>query len=428
MSRRCLHFALVVLIGSTSAAFGEDVPNPSFDAPAASKGNDAKSVVPARGQRAIGNKNVPWNGTRPAPKAPAAARTAQAKPIPPAPAERQFDPNARPIAPKLGAPDVQKAFALTKTAETEEVFTQIIGLCKSGLDKGLDTKMVAYARQLSAWAHNRRGEVRADAGNTQEAFKDFDAAVSLDARQWRAVHNRGVSYAMLGNQSAAIADFTRAIELNPKFANAWFNRGELLYEKRDFASALRDYNQVVKLSPQDAAAFNSRGHALYRLQRYADALADYNKALEIDPSSAAALVNRGDLQSDQGNFADAAKDYRAAIKANPALGRAYQSAAWLMATCPDEKFRNSELAIEAAQKAIEIDGDSDYRYLETLAAAQANAGEFDNAITTQQRAIENAPTAVAQVYKGRVEKFRARQPHREPSAKFASGSATAARR
>ena len=426
MFRRHLLFSLVLLIGST-AALGEDVPNPSFESPAAPNKNPAKKAPAAHPQSEA--KNVPWNETRqPVRSAPPAKRAPEARSMPQAPAQRQLDPNARPIAPKIGHTDLQKAFALTKTAETDEAFTQVIALCKSGMQKGLDTKMVTYARKLSAWAYNRRGETRADAGNAQEGFADFDAAVALDARQWRAVHNRGVSYAMLGNPTAAIADFTRAIELNPKFANAWFNRGEMLYEKRDFASAVRDYNQVLKITPQDAAALNSRGHALYRLQRHAEALADYNKAIEIDPSSAAALVNRGDVQSDQGNFAEAAKDYREAIKANPSLGRAYQSAAWLMATCPDEKFRNAELAIEAAQKAIEIDGDSDYRYLETLAAAQANAGEFNDAITTQQRAIENAPAAVAQVYKGRVEKFRAGQPHREPSAKFASGSAAAARR
>ena len=288
--------------------------------------------------------------------------------------------------------------------------------------------MTVYARKLSAWSYNRRGELRADSDQMNAAFEDFDSAVALDSKQWRAIHNRGVSYAMLGNQTAAISDFSKTIELNPKFANAWFNRAEMLYEKRDFAAAVRDYNQSLKLSPQDASALNSRGHALYRLQRYAEALADYNKAIEIDPSSAAALVNRGDLQSDQGNFAAAASDYRAAIKANPAMGRAYQSAAWLMATCPDDNFRNAELAIEAAQKAIELDSDAEYRYLETLAAAQANAGEFEAAIATQLKAIENAPAAVAQIYKGRVEKFRAGHPHREPSAKFASGSAAASRR
>lgn len=379
----------------------------------------AKRPAPASG--------VPWSAERQ--PAQSASRTPQ--PVPAdssAPAKARFDPNARPMSPKVGQSDILKAYELSSTAATEEDFSRIIELCKSGLHKGVETRLISYGRKLSAWAYNRRGEVRADAGKSKEATEDFEASIALNGQQWRAVHNRGVCHAMQGDHSAAIADFTRTIELNPKFANAWFNRGEMHYESRDFVAAVRDYNQALKLNPRDAAALNSRGHALYRQRRTAEALTDYNKALELDPNSAAAYVNRGDLQADQGHFSEAANDYRTAIRINPSLGRAYQSAAWLMSTCPDEGFRNPELAIEAAQKAIELDGDADYRYLETLAAAQANAGEFEEAIKTQQRAMEDAPAAVAQVYKGRIEKFKAGHPHREPSAKIVNNSPAASRR
>jgi tetratricopeptide (TPR) repeat protein len=338
------------------------------------------------------------------------------------------DPNARSMATNAGKPELLKAYQLTNNATTAEDYTLLIELCREGLEKGVDQSMAVYGRKLTAWAYNRRGEVLADSGAAQQAFEDFDASVSLDRKQWRAVHNRGVSYALLGNPTAAIADFTRAIELNPRFANAWFNRGELMYENRDFAAAVRDYNQVLKLNPQDVAALNSRGHALYRLRRSAEALTDYNRALQIDPTSAASLVNRGDILSDQGRYAEAAKDYRNAIKANPNLGRAYQSAAWLMATCPVEEFRNVELGIEAAQKAIALDGNGDYRYLETLAAAQANAGEYKAAVETQKQALDTAPEAIAQVYKGRIEKYKAGRPHREPNVKLVGSSRAAARR
>jgi tetratricopeptide (TPR) repeat protein len=61
-----------------------------------------------------------------------------------------------------------------------------------------------------------------------------------------------------------------------------------------------------------------------------------------------------------------------------------------MATCPDTHYRNEKLAIEAAERAIELDGAS-FRNLSTLATAQASAGLFKEAQETQEQAIAAAP-------------------------------------
>ena len=141
------------------------------------------------------------------------------------------------------------------------------------------------------------------------------------------------------------------------------------------------------------------------MHEFREALADYHQAVRLDPNNAAAYTNRGDMYADFGRWANASSDYRTAIKLNPSLGRAYQSAAWLMATCPDEEFRNPDQALEAAEKAIELDGETDYRYLETLAAAEANAGHFADAIDTQAKAIEVTPVDYRQSAQQRMELY-----------------------
>jgi tetratricopeptide (TPR) repeat protein len=327
---------------------------------------------------------------------------------------------------KAGEAEILAAYELTQSASEEEQFTEIIARLQSGLERGVGSKMAAYARQLKAWSHNKRGETRAAADLTEEALDDFETAVSLDRDNWRAINNRGVTRAVLGDAAGAITDFSRVLQLNPSFASAYFNRAEMRYERHDFAGAIDDYTNAVKLTPRDVAAFNSRGHAFYRLGRQAQAMADYDRTLQIDPGYAAALVNRGDLHADMGDFAAAAEDYRSAISAKPNFGRAYQSAAWLMATCPDERFRETELGVEIAQKAITLDGTGDFRYLETLSAAQANAGEFELAAETLADAMQTAPANVAQVYRARIAKFQAGQPHREPAKRMAA--TTSARR
>jgi tetratricopeptide (TPR) repeat protein len=283
---------------------------------------------------------------------------------------------------------VDEAFAKSKAAASDNDFTEVIDLCRRGMKTGLNKSYDDYSRRLLGWAYNRRGEVRAEAGRNPEALADFEAAVEAGGT-WRAIHNRGVSYASLGRFKEAVADFNRTIKLNEKYPNAYFNRGEVSYKQGDFQGALEDYTAALRLGPPDAVVFNSRGHAFYRLQRFGDALRDYGEAIKLDPSNAAVLINRGDTYADLGRFAEAAKDFRAAVQVAPKLGRAYQSAAWFMATCPDEHYRNEKLSIDAARKAIEIDGEN-YRNLETLAAAQANAGLFAEAKETQEKAIAQA--------------------------------------
>ncbi|MGD9721014.1 MAG: tetratricopeptide repeat protein [Pirellulales bacterium] len=285
---------------------------------------------------------------------------------------------------------LEAAYAKSKTAATDSDYSTIIDLCRRANDEGLKTNHAQYARQLMSWAYNRRGEARVGEAREQEALADFEASAELNPQSWRAVHNRGVSYASMNRVDEAIADFERTIALNPKYANAHFNLGELRYQQGKFEEAIGHYTAAIDLGPPDAAMFSSRGHAFYRLRRFGDALREYSRALQIDPQHAPALVNRGDAYLDVGRYADAAADYRAAIDADPNLGRAYQAAAWLMATCPDEHYRNNELALEAANKAVELDGDN-HRTLETLAAAQANSGMFTEAKESQERAIAAVP-------------------------------------
>ncbi|MBI3837840.1 MAG: tetratricopeptide repeat protein, partial [Planctomycetia bacterium] len=294
-------------------------------------------------------------------------------------------------------------------------YSEVIDLCRKGIAAGLKRNYEDYARRLMSWAYNRRGEVRAAAQQDREALADFEAAVELNNHSWRAIHNRAVSYAYLGRVKEAMADFDRTIKLKKDYANAYFNRGELRNTEGDIEGAVRDYTSAIDLGPADPTMFNRRGHALYRMQRFGEALGDYAQALEIDPQDVATLVHRGDTYADMGKYAEAAGDYREAVRIDPKLGRAYQSAAWLMATCPDEHYRNDKLAIEAARKAIALDGGDDYRYLETLAAAQANAGLFKEAKETQEKAIAKAPRSELVPAEKRMALYQRELAYRDPA-------------
>ncbi|MBX7165187.1 MAG: tetratricopeptide repeat protein [Pirellulales bacterium] len=328
-----------------------------------------------------------------------------------------------------GADAIRRVYeSFAARAKTVDDYTQIINACEQALNTGtgLNATDTAYAYRLMAWAYDHRGARHSAAGKDDLAVTDFDAALTLDTERWQSYHNRGVSLAMLGKYSEALEDFTRAIELNPKHANAYYNRAELYYERGAYADAVADYDEAIRLSSApDSELYNGRGHSFYRLGDYEAAIADYTEAIRIDATNAAAYTNRGDAYADTGRYDKASLDYRAAMRIDKKLGRAYQSAAWLMATCPEEHYRDKDKAIQAARKAIELDGQDDPRYLDTLAAALASAGQYTEAEAVILQALDKAPEELAEVYAQRLELYQASQPYRDPQPQAKPGADSA---
>jgi hypothetical protein len=60
-----------------------------------------------------------------------------------------------------------------------------------------------------------------------------------------------------------------------------------------------------------------------------------------------------------------------------------------MATCPDERFRDGVKAVQFAQRACTLTKWNVIDYLDTLAAAYAEAGDFNHAIGLQQTVCED---------------------------------------
>jgi tetratricopeptide (TPR) repeat protein len=340
---------------------------------------------------------------------------------------------------------LREAYARTKAASREADLTEIIRMCRQARQANPSDAVAAYADELSAWAHNRRGEVYAAqaaqrARQNQQlspgpdapldsspqateldgrALADFEAAIELDPRNWKPLHNRGVSRALAGQWDKALEDFSGVVERKPDHANAWFNRGEVRAERGEYELAVADYTQAIELKPEDVDAHSRRGQAYFQLHKFREALADFDRAVQLAPQQAEPLLNRGDAHRSLGQWQLAAEDYRQTMVLDPRLGRAYQSAAWLLATCPLDRYRNAKLAVQAAEKALELDGGEDLRYLDTAAAAYANDGQFEKACETLIQAIgmvQAAKTAPAQaeMLRRRLGLYRRQQPYREP--------------
>ena len=321
---------------------------------------------------------------------------------------------------------IDQAYELAGRASNVEQLSQALQLCGELKQPGLLPVEDRYLEQLTAWLLNRRGELLAQQANQlrsrgeesqstgleQRALQDFAGSIQLDP-QWRAYHNRGVSYALLGRVSEALEDFGQAVRRNPQQTGSHFNRAELLLDLGRSQEADQEYTAVLERDPADAAARLGRAHARFYQRRFAEALRDFDELIRQQPENAVAYADRADLYAFLGQWEPAARDYVMAIHFDKSLGRAYQSAAWLMATCPDAHFRDSAMALQAAQRAIELDGYRDYRYLDTLAAAQANADQFPAAQESLQQALQTAPPDAVPELRQRLALYQQREPYRD---------------
>ena len=110
-------------------------------------------------------------------------------------------------------------------------------------------------------------------------------------------------------------------------------------------------------------------------------------------------------------------DLTQALKLSPRFEWARDKLARLRATCPDEKFRNGQQAIDYATKACDLAAWKVAPYLDTLAAAYAEAGDFDKAVEWQQKGIALAPAEKKADFESRLKLYQEKKPYRELPAK-----------
>lgn len=310
---------------------------------------------------------------------------------------------------------IREAYRLSKVAKSEEDFVKMVEM----LDGVLKNRVLAgesrdYAKRLKGWAHNRRGEILAAEGKEKVAFIQFEQAVALNGDHWKARYNRGVSFSFQGEIEKAVDELTRAIELKRDHSMSWFNRGEAYYAQGKLRESIRDYTEAIRLDPENARFYHHRGHSHYRLREYEPAIGDFDSSIELKSNDPVPYVYRGDAYAELGGYEQALRDYRRSLGYDKELGRTYLSIAWLLATCPDEDFRKVDQALAAAQKAIALDGEqAGHRYLEALAAAHANAGEFEEAQEVQTQAIEQAPESLREDCRTRLDLYGKQQPYRQ---------------
>jgi tetratricopeptide (TPR) repeat protein len=273
-------------------------------------------------------------------------------------------------------------------------------------------------------AHYNLGLVLSRHGSFKEAEAQFTHSLRIAPGRAETRNNLGVVLYNQGNLEGAALNYAEALRLNPGLADAHNNLGVLLYNQGRLADAAAHYAEALRLNPRDAHALNNLGVVLFEQGQLQEALTHYRAALRLDPGYGDAHNGLGEALCREGKLADALAHFGAAERLNPSDGEAYKNRARMMAACPEAKYRDGRGAVALATRACELAGWTKPEFVDTLAAACAEAGDFAAAASWQAKAIELLPDERKKGdYRSRLSLYHSRVAYREDSPERARAAA-----
>jgi tetratricopeptide (TPR) repeat protein len=268
----------------------------------------------------------------------------------------------------------------------------------------------------NAAAYECLGQVRDKLDDLDGALADFTEAIRLDPKCKRLYWRRGEILGDKEEYDRAIADFEEIIRLDSKDPQGYLGRGMIRGLKKEYDRGLVDINEAARLDPKDPDVYSLRGGFYYEMNDFDRALADYTAAIRLDPIDDLSFEFRGKSLAKKHEFDRAVADLDEAIRIDPEEADHHNARAMLWAACPDPKFRDGKKAVEAATKACELSSWKIPVHIDTLAAAFAEAGHFDEAVSMERKALrlEAADVEDTKAYQGRLALYLDKKPYREP--------------
>jgi tetratricopeptide (TPR) repeat protein len=301
---------------------------------------------------------------------------------------------------------------------------------------------VPFRPSLKAMAHRLR-----EAGFAEDAGA-LDAAQAMRLAEFR----NGVAVELMrrGEHAEAASRLAALLADAPDFAPARVNLGRCLLEmgrpadaERELRRALvaepgllrarvglatagiqlgrvdlglRELDAILTEHPADGEAREARGLALAVLGRRAEAVTDLTQALREGRDGGALRYQLGLSLRATGRGREALPHLREAARLVPTSPAVTSSVAWILATDADAALRDGAAAVALAEHLCRLSGAENPLALDVLAAAQAEAGRFGDAVATQARAVALATSSQARSLpdlQARLRLYESRKPYRE---------------
>lgn len=200
----------------------------------------------------------------------------------------------------------------------------------------------------------------------------------------------------VGEVDSAIVHLTAALQENPGDPQSLRLLGEAYLRQKNWSEAKKQFHHALAIDSNDIVALDGLATSLDALGDREGAMAVYRQALDLGAQGeqkANLLFGQAKIQKRAGRYADAIQALNQAIEAAPNFANAINELALTLATCPDEALCDGPRAIELASQLVKGQTDPHPAFLDTLALAHAQAGQFPQAVEIGRQAIAAAKKA-----------------------------------
>jgi Flp pilus assembly protein TadD len=239
-------------------------------------------------------------------------------------------------------------------------------------------------------AHDNLGEALLEKRQVDEAIPHFRKALEIQPDNLPAQTDLAAALFQKGQMSEAIVHFRKALALRPTDPLNHFNLGVALLYSGQEDEAAAEFQKAVEIQPDYARDLSQLGDAVLHRGQVDEAIVVFQTLLKVHPDDAGAHYRLGVIFLQKREVNKAMDHLQATLKSQPDHAGACGALAWVLATSPDPSIRNGNKALELAQQANALSGGTNPVVLETLAAANAEAGHFPEAVATARQALQLA--------------------------------------